>query len=282
MWVWLSVCSALLLGLYDVAKKQSLKKNGVLWILLGSTALTTLFLCPFLSAGSLNDHLRLMFKAVLVSSSWISGLQALKYLPLTTASTIKASRPLFVVFFSIIIFGERLNVTQWAGVILVLGALFLLSRSSKQEGIHFAQNKGIVMMVISVLTGSASALYDKHILKAMEPLFVQSWSNLYITVILAVFLLVNYLCDRKNFKGFRFDWMIVLIAVLITVSDAVYFFALKDETALLSVISMIRRSSVVITFLFGAFVYKEQHIKSKARDLAILLSGIALLLFGSC
>ena len=270
MWVWLSVCSALLLGLYDVAKKQSLKKNGVLWILLGSTALTTLFLCPFLSAGSLNDHLRLMFKAVLVSSSWISGLQALKYLPLTTASTIKASRPMFVVFFSIIIFGERLNVTQWAGVILVLGALFLLSRSSKQEGIHFAQNKGIVMMVISVLTGSASALYDKHILKAMEPLFVQSWSNLYITVILAVFLLVDYLCDRKNFKGFRFDWMIVLIAVL------------KDETALLSVISMIRRSSVVITFLFGAFVYKEQHIKSKARDLAILLSGIALLLFGSC
>ena len=131
MWVWLSVCSALLLGLYDVAKKQSLKKNGVLWILLGSTALTTLFLCPFLSAGSLNDHLRLMFKAVLVSSSWISGLQALKYLPLTTASTIKASRPLFVVFFSIIIFGERLNVAQWAGVVLVLGALFLLSRSSK-------------------------------------------------------------------------------------------------------------------------------------------------------
>ena len=97
-----------------------------------------------------------------------------------------------------------------------------------------------------------------------------------------MFLLVDYLCDRKNFKGFRFDWMIVLIAVLITVSDAVYFFALKDETALLSVISMIRRSSVVITFLFGAFVYKEQNIKSKARDLAILLSGIALLLFGSC
>ena len=282
MWLWLIVISAVLLGFYDVAKKQALKHNDVLWILVCATALTTLFLSPFLKAGPASDHLRLLLKAVLVSLSWVSGLIAMKTLPLTTVSTIKASRPMFVVLFSILLFGERLSLLQWVGVLLVLAALYLLSVSSRKEGIHFTRSKGIAWMVLSVFTGVASALYDKHILKAMEPLFVQSWSNLYITVILAVFLLVDYLCDRKNFKGFRFDWLIVLIAVLITVSDAVYFFALKDETALLSVISMIRRSSVVITFLFGAFVYKEQNIKSKARDLAILLSGIALLLFGSC
>ena len=105
MWLTLTVCSAVLLGLYDIAKKQALKKNGVYWILLCSTALTALFLCHFLSAGSIQDHLKLVVKAILVSTSWISGLIAMKLLPLTTASTMKASRPMFVVIFSIILFG---------------------------------------------------------------------------------------------------------------------------------------------------------------------------------
>ncbi len=281
MWVWLSVCSAFLLGIYDVEKKQALKKNSVLWVLLGATAMSALFLCPFLSRGPLEDHLSLVLKAVLVSSSWISGLIALKLLPLTTASTIKASRPMFVVIFSIILFGERLSLLQWGGVVLVMAALFLLARSSKKEGISFTSDKGIAWMVVSVLTGAASALYDKHILGHLQPMFVQSWTNVYITVVLGILILLKYLRDKPGFRGFRWDWRLPLIAVLITISDAFYFYAVKDEGALLSVISMIRRSSVVITFIFGALLFKENHIKDKAVDLAVLLAGLALLLFAS-
>ncbi len=281
MWVWLSVCSAFLLGIYDVEKKQALKKNSVLWVLLGATAMSALFLCPFLSRGPLEDHLSLVLKAVLVSSSWISGLVALKLLPLTTASTIKASRPMFVVIFSIILFGERLSLLQWGGVVLVMAALFLLARSSKKEGISFTSDKGIAWMVVSVLTGAASALYDKHILGHLQPMFVQSWTNVYITVVLGILILLKYLRDKPGFRGFRWDWRLPLIAVLITISDAFYFYAVKDEGALLSVISMIRRSSVVITFIFGALLFKENHIKDKAVDLAVLLAGLALLLFAS-
>lgn len=281
MWVWLSVCSAFLLGIYDVEKKQALKKNSVLWVLLGATAMSALFLCPFLSRGPLEDHLSLVLKAVLVSSSWISGLVALKLLPLTTASTIKASRPMFVVIFSIILFGERLSLLQWGGVVLVMASLFLLARSSKKEGISFTSDKGIAWMVVSVLTGAASALYDKHILGHLQPMFVQSWTNVYITVVLGILILLKYLRDKPDFQGFRWDWRLPLIAVLITISDAFYFYAVKDEGALLSVISMIRRSSVVITFIFGALLFKENHIKDKAVDLAVLLAGLALLLFAS-
>jgi bacterial/archaeal transporter family protein len=281
MWVWFSVCSAVLLGFYDVAKKQALKSNGVLWILLCATGLSALFLCPFLSAGSLTDHLSLVLKAVLVSSSWVSGLIALKLLPLTTASTIKASRPMFVVIFSIILFGERLSLLQWAGVALIMAALLLLARSSRKEGINFTSDKGIAWMVVSVLTGAASALYDKHILAHLQPMFVQSWSNVYITALLALLILIKYLRDKGSVEKFRWDWMLLLIAVLITISDALYFYAVKEEGALLSVISMIRRSSVLITFIFGALVFKEHHIRDKAIDLAILLGGLALLLFAS-
>lgn len=281
MWLWMSVCSALLLGVYDVAKKQALKRNGVYWILLSATAFTAVFLSPFLSAGSLADHLSLVLKAVLVSTSWVSGLIAMQHLPLTTVSTIKASRPMFVVIFSIILFGERLNLLQWLGVAIVMVALFLSARPERHDTDKATSAKGMTCMIISVLSGSASALYDKHILQHLEPLFVQSWTNVYITVLLALVILVQYLADRKQFQRFAWDWRIPLIAVLITVSDALYFFSVKDPDALLSVISMIRRSSVVITFLFGALVFKEGHVKDKALDLILMMAGIALLLLGT-
>jgi transporter family protein len=281
MWLWMSVCSALLLGVYDVAKKQALKRNGVYWILLSATALTAVFLSPFLSAGPLQDHLKLVLKAVLVSTSWVSGLYALKHLPLTTVSTIKASRPMFVLIFSIILFGERLNLLQWLGVAIVMVALFLSSRSNRHDTDRKTSAKGMTCMIISVLSGSASALYDKFILQTLEPLFVQSWTNVYITVLLAVVILVQYLADKDGFQGFAWDWRIPLIAVLITVSDMLYFYSVKDPDALLSVISMIRRSSVVITFLFGALMFKEGHIKDKVVDMVLMMAGITLLLLGS-
>ncbi len=281
MWLWMSVCSALLLGIYDVAKKQALKRNGVYWILLSATALTAVFLSPCLSAGSLQDHLSLVLKAVLVSTSWVSGLYALKHLPLTTVSTIKASRPMFVVIFSILLFGERLNLLQWLGVAVVMTALFLSSRSKRHDTDKETSAKGMTCMIISVLSGSASALYDKFILQYLEPLFVQSWTNIYITVLLAAVMLVQYLADRQKFEPFHWDWRIPLIAVLITASDMLYFFAVKDPDALLSVISLIRRSSVLITFLFGALMFKEGHIKDKAVDMALMMAGLALLLSGS-
>ena len=281
MWLWLSVGSACLLGVYDIAKKQALKKNGVLEVLLGATAISALLLSPFLSAGPLEDHLKLIFKAVLVSASWISGLAALNYLPITTASTLKATRPMLVVLFSVILFGERLNFWQWGGVALVLASLFLLGRSSKDEGIKFSGNKGILLMVISILTGSGSALYDKHILQSLQPLFVQSWANVYITAVLALCILVRNLSSPGKRSGLKWDWTIVLIAVFISLSDCMYFFAVKDPDALLSVISLIRRGSVIITFALGAILFKERNIRPKALSLGILLAGMTVLLLAS-
>jgi len=281
MWLWLSVGSAILLGIYDVAKKQALKRNGVYWILVCSTALTALFLSPFLSGGPFSDHLRLMLKAVLVSASWVTGLTAMKLLPLTTVSTIKASRPMFVVIFSIILFGERLNLLQWSGVALVMGALLLSARAGQQETGKTANLKGMSAMIVSVLTGAASALYDKHILQHMQPLFVQSWTNVYITVLLALVLLVQYLRDREHFQPLHRDWNIPLIAVLITISDAIYFFAVKDPDAMISVISLIRRSSVLITFLGGVWIFKEAYVRKKALYMVLMMAGICLLMLGS-
>lgn len=281
MWVWLTIGSAILLGFYDVVKKQSLKKNGVLYVLFFATALSTLLLSPFLHPGPVKDHLLLTVKGILVTSSWISGLAAMRTVPLSTLSTIKASRPVFVLVFSLILFGERLNVWQWAGSLTAIAALLLLSRTSSLEGISFTRDKGIWMAAVSVLTGVASALYDKFILGFMEPLFVQSWANLYITVLLGICILAEAGFRKSALPHFHPDWMIILIALFITAADFLYFTALDQEGALLSVISMIRRSSVIVPFIFGALVFKEKNVRLKAIDMAVMLLGICLITVGS-
>ena len=299
MWIWLALISAVMLGFYDVAKKYALKRNGIYFVILAATAFSTLFLCPFLSAGPAAYHLKIAVKALIVTVTWLSGMEALRLLPITTVSTFKASRPMFVVLFSIIIFGERLNVWHWLGVAAVAVALWLLGAASGKEGFRFGSGRGFWALVISMATGVASALWDKYIIKSFVfdgplspvyaalpaelqvPLFLQSWTNLYITAILAVIVAVKAIREGSAREHFRWDWALLAIAVLITLSDAVYFLAISQEGSLLSVIALVRRFSIVVTFVVGAIIFREGKIKGKSVALAFMIAGILLLMFGS-
>lgn len=285
MWIFLIIGSAVLLGLYDVAKKHSLARNDALTVLLCATALSTLFLSPWLvmEPGSPEGHLRLVFKAVLVTSSWVSGMLALGLLPITLVSTMKASRPVLVLIFSILLFGEQLNAWQWGGSVLTLVAIFLLSVTGRSDGVHFTRSRGVFLLLLSILAGVASALYDKHILQGLHltPLFVQSWTNLYITLLLLLWILLRRAFNPGAGKPFRWDWTLVLIAVLISCADALYFFAVSTEGAPLSLISMIRRSSVIVSFAAGAAFFHEKNVGKKTIAMAVMLVAMVLIYIGS-
>ena len=282
MWLWLALLSALLLGFYDISKKQALAKNGPIEVLFAATAISTLLLTPCLViyGGPWEHHLMLVAKAVLVSASWISGMYALKLLPITTVSPLKATRPFFVVLLSLLIFGEKLNALQYAGVALALASIALTSFSGRRDDAGAGSRSGYVAIAVSIAAGVASALYDKHIMVQMHPLFVQSWTNLYITVVVGLYLLVTRSVSHSR-AAFRWDWILLLTALLITGADMAYFFALGSEGALLSVISIVRRAAVLVTFVFGALIYKEKNLRGKAFALFLLLAGMVCLMLGT-
>lgn len=285
MWIVLVIASAFFLGLYDVAKKHSLARNDALTVLLVATALSTLFVSPwlFLEHGTLSGHLLLLLKAGLVTASWVCGMLALGRLPITLVSTFKASRPVLVLIFSIIIYGEQLNAWQWGGTVLTLLAVFLLSLTGKSDGVRFTRDRGVLYLLLSILTGAASALYDKHILQGemLAPMFVQSWTNLYITLLVGVAYLLWRAVRPADIKPLRPDWALVLIAVLITVADALYFFAVNSDGALISVISMVRRSSIIVTFAVGAAFFREKQVLKKSVVLFVMLVAMVLIFVGS-
>lgn len=298
MWLLLAFCSAALLGFYDVFKKKSLAGNAVLPVLGLNTLFSSLIFLPFillsyLKPESLQDtiffvpesgwevHKFIILKSCIVLSSWIFGYFGMKHLPLTLVGPINATRPVMTLVGAMLIFGERLNVYQWIGVIMAIISLFLLSRSGKKEGINFTHNKWIWFIVLAALFGTASGLYDKYLMNHFNNMVVQSWYNIYQLFMMGGVILFLWLPKRKTTTPFHWSWCILLISVFLTAADFVYFYALGMEDSMISIVSMVRRGSVIVSFLFGAMMFHEKNLKSKIIDLVFVLIGMFFLYLGS-
>lgn len=298
MWLLLAFTSAVLLGFYDVFKKKSLKDNAVLPVLFLNTVFSSLIFLPFIIIsftstnvlqGSVFElpvvgwdvHKYIVLKSFIVLTSWIFGYFAMKHLPITIVGPINATRPVMVLVGAMLLFGERLNLYQWIGVSLAIISFFMLSRSGKKEGINFAKNKWIFFLIMATVTGAISGLYDKFLMKHFAPMLIQSWYNLYQVFIMGTILFLLWWPNRKRSTPFRWDWSIILISVFLCAADFVYFYSLSFEESMISVVSMIRRGSVIVSFLFGAVLFREKNLKSKAIDLVLVLIGMIFLYLGS-
>lgn len=298
MWLALAFTSAALLGLYDAAKKKSLTDNAVLPVLLLNTLFSTLLFLPMIlsaegslgwfdgtvldaGTGTLYDHALVAVKAAIVLTSWIFGYFGIKHLPITLVGPINATRPVMVLVGAMLFFGERLNLCQWIGVLLAVVSLFLLSRTSRREGVRFTHNIWIVCIVLAAVVGAVSGLYDKFIMTRLSPVFVQSWYNLYQLGMMTVLVAVLWLPRRGATTPFHWDWAIPLISIFLSAADFAYFYALSEADAMISVVSMVRRGSVIISFLCGAVLFRERNLRAKAVDLGLILLGMLFLWMGS-
>ena len=297
MWALLAFMSAALLGCYDFFKKVSLKDNSVIAVLFLNTLFSTLLFMPFIvlsRAGVIVDgplyvpevgcgtHMLLLLKAVIVLSSWLCGYIGIKHLPITIVSPIQSTRPVIVLLGALLLFGETLNLYQWIGVLIAMLSVFLLSRSGKREGIHFASNRWVAFVALAALFGAVSALYDKFLMRSLEPILVQSWFNLYQCVLMGcIALLLNALWPAQRGRKFHWNWAIPMISLFLGFADFCYFSALAQDGALIAVVSMIRRGSVVVSFAFGAFLLHEKNLKSKLLDLVLIIIGLFFLYLGS-
>lgn len=297
MWLSLAFLSAALLGLYDVAKKRSLTGNAVIPVLLLNTLFSSLIFLPtILSAefglgwfdatplasapGTAQAHLLVLVKSSIVLVSWIFGYFGMKHLPITIVGPINATRPVLVLLGALLLFGERLNAWQWTGVLLALASLVLLSRSGRREGVDFRHNVWILCLAVAAVTGAASGLYDKYIMSRLDAAFVQSWYNLYQLGMMTVVTALLW-WPRRRESPFHWCWSIPLISIFLSAADFAYFCALREEGALIAVVSMVRRGSVIVSFLCGALLFHERNLRSKAVDLALILVGMFFLWLGS-
>lgn len=297
MWVGLALLSAMFLGFYDVSKKHSLRDNAVipvLWLhilfcslimavptILSASGGITEGSAMYVPSCGWNVHRLIVLKAAIVLGSWIFGYFGMKHLPITLFGPINATRPILVLVGGLLVFGERLNVYQWIGVLIAVVSFLMLSVSGKKEGIDFRRDRWVWFAIAATLLGAVSALFDKSLLGHLDNMFVQAWSNFYQLLFMTAVLFLLWWPSRSSTTPFRWKWSIPLISLFLTLADYAYFCSLSSCDSMISIVSMIRRSSVIVSFACGALLFREKNMQSKIVDLILLVLGLAFLLKGS-
>jgi transporter family protein len=296
MWVFYASISALFLGLYDICKKQSVHNNAVIpvlfWASSTSGIIFTILLffsryvpefrdtILYIPETSVKGHLFFMLKAIIVGASWIFAYLALKHLPITIVTPIRSTSPLWTLFGALLIYNEKPGNNQWIGICITLFFFYLFSIAGKLEGIHFRTNKWIGFIILATIIGAASGLYDKYLVQHYNRLAIQAWSSVYMIGVYLPFLLFWWRHKRNKTSIFTWRYTIPLIGILLSVADFAYFYSLSHPDALIAVIAVVRRASVVISFTLGGFIFKDQQIGLKAIFMLGIVVGVLFLILG--
>ncbi|PAY21385.1 permease [Rhodopirellula sp. SM50] len=305
-WILLSLVSATLLGVYDAAKKWSVQANAVPIVLLVSVSIGAVLYLPLVVWStfwgetipldsfvvrplSWREHGLIASKSVLVGASWTFAFSALKHLPLSIAAPIRATSPFWTIVIAILFFGERPTPLQWTGIGIVLIGFWRFTLVGRREGIRFTRNRWVAMMTMATLLGACSSIYDKWLLQqaGFDPVTMQAWFTIYLVPVMVPLAIWWYRFDapRASAAGtakgpsqpFQWRWSIALVSPLLILADWFYFVALSDPEALVSVVSVVRRSSVVIALGFGAKALSEANFRAKSACVAVILLGVVLL-----
>ena len=304
LWIFFAFVSAALLGFYDVCKKQALKSNAVIPVLTLNTLFSSIVFLPiiWLSHNGLIaensifyctdfnwwEQKYILLKACIVLASWLLAYFGIKHLPLTIVGPINATRPVMVLVGALTLFAERLNMWQWLGIAVALVGIELLKHTSKKEGINWWKDKWIYFIILSNILGAISGLYDKYLMATPEnggvglnKMAVQSWYNIYQLGMMTVMLLLLWLPNHKKTTPFHWTWSIPMVSLFLCMADFAYFYTLGMDGAMISVVSMVRRGQVIVSFLCGALIFKEKNLRAKAFDLALVILSMVLLYIGS-
>jgi transporter family protein len=294
-WVVASLVAAFFLGIYEICTKHAVTKNAVLpvlflanvvsaglWgaLLLLQRASPQLFpavlIVPELTGF---QHSQLALKSFIVACSWMATYFALKHLPVSIASPIRATAPVWTLFGALLILGERPRWLQMVGIAITLAAFVGLSLAGRSEGIHFQRNKWVWWSIVGMLLGAASTLYDKYLLgtAGYNAATVQAWFSIY----LALFFLVPALGWKLRWwprQQFEWRWTIVLLTLALLVSDFVYFSALRDPEALISIVASLRRGNTLVAFVGGLIWFGEVYSRRKIFAVLGVVVGIVITL----
>ena len=288
MWTTWILTSAVFLALYDVAKKASVKGNAVLPVLLVSSACgLAAYLAGLAASGHMAETVLATtpravvlagVKTLIVSTSWVLTYCALRTLPITIATPIRASAPAVVLLVAVFLYGERPSPCQGVGMALVFAGYWAFSWAGRHEGIDFLRNKAVWCAVGGMCFSAASSLWDKYIfqLQGIPVEQMQFWFQIGLVAVYAMLFAANGVA-RIDRTPFAWRWSIPAVGVLLAFADWLYFHGLAIPGVPISVGSLMRRFSVVITFLLGAKFFHETNLRRKGLALAAIVVGIALM-----
>ena len=296
-WIVASLVSAFFLGCYDICTKHAVRENAVLPVLFFANAFSaatwlllmavhalvpaalpaSLIVAPLTAA----QHGLLLAKSAVVATGWCCSYFALKHLPISIAAPIRATGPVWTLTGALLVLGERPTLLQLLGIATTVGSFLGLSLAGRAEGIHFHRNKWIGGVLAGTLLGAVSGLYDKFLLGhiGFAASTMQAWFSIYLALLFLP-LAIGWKLRWWPRHEFHWRWSVPFVSIALLVCDFIYFTALREPEALVSVVASLRRASVLVAFAGGLLFFGEVNGRKKLPAVLGVLAGIVLTVIG--
>lgn len=224
-------------------------------------------------------HFYVCLKAAIVSGSWMLSFFAVKHLPISLAAPLRASSPSLTVLGAVLVLAERPSPLQWGAILVTFLGYLGFAVIGRQEGIRLEANRWVFMLLMAMILGAVSGVYDKVLLQRVKlaPTTLQFWFTTYNLVIQGLVVLLLWWPKRRATTAFQARPAMLVVGAMLVLADQLYFRALAQETALVSMVSLLRRGSVVLTFGVGGLLFRERALGQKSLALSLILVGLVLM-----
>ena len=190
-------------------------------------------------------------------------------MPISLYSVINLSRIVFSIIMSVVFLGEKLTVLLIVGAIIIILGLFLVNKVSNIKSKKETSLKVILILLVSCLLSSISAIIDKQVLKYINPIQLQFWFLLF----LAILLFKHKKLDLKKIKK---NYWILIAAICLTVADRFLFKANEIPESKVSIMTLIKQVSVIEGIILGKILFDEKNIIKKLLFSLLIIIGIVL------
>jgi len=274
--------SALCLGCYEVLKKVSLKQSSVYETLFFYCSCGFLFSLVFSNINFIDvsglDVLIIFIKSCILVVNWMLVLIANKKLDVGVVTAFSMLGSVFVLVESAIFFKEAITWVHILSLIIMGLGIILVTRISKKDNKDSKKNHYIYigLLVIGAFLGSCSAMTDKYLTtySDINRTTILSWYLMFTSIIYGII----YFIKNKKFeiKKLKSNYFLILAGLGICLADTFYFLALSQDGAQISLVSILRKLSVIIATVLASIFLKEKHLLKKLAILVLMLTGVAL------
>ena len=187
--------------------------------------------------------------------------------------------PLFLLITSPLIVGEFPNLLGIIGVLLIVLGSYLLNIKQTTKGYlapfkALLKEKGPRIMLLVAFIWSITSNFDKIGVQSSSPIFWVIAINTFVTLALfPIMLFKSQKFLKKIFKNLKSLFSIGLFNGLTLIFQMV-----AINLTLVAYVISIKRSSAIISVLFGYLVFKEKEVKERLFATIIMLVGVLLIM----
>lgn len=284
-WLFLVLISAIFLASRTIFTKKLLANNNTLPMLFFISLISTISMIFFYKMIDLNLSLLvyglILLKSSVIAVAWFCIYQAYKNLEISTVSPLRNLSPIFLIILSLIFLGEKASLINYIGIILLIVSAYLLetkSFSKMLEPFKFFKSKYFLLIIVSLIGNSISAVLDKIIIQSTNYYTLMFIFYLFLTILYFVFILIKK--DLKSLSIFSGTKNIVLIFTITfsaLLADFSYFMAVAMPSTLIILIIPLRRLSTFISTLLGGKLFHEKNLLHKSIICLIMVFAVFLI-----